>query len=138
MLRVRGIHDELTPVIFAETLANVFSELRYRGNDKIDFDSYFLNALDESAKAILAKTKAGEHSASDEPVQVAAKCVSILDPKAQQLLYAKVAGQYSYERIRDEFNFSNSVIAQYEVTKVMDQLEGIVKLRMNFSSIQHG
>jgi hypothetical protein len=66
-------------------------------------------------------------------VEIASQCVSILDEQSQQLLFSRVSGKMSYERIQEKFQFNNAVIAQYEVNKAFSQLEGILKLRLNFS-----
>ncbi len=134
MLRVKGIRDEQTPDIFADVLAKVYTDLRYRADDKIDFETYFMNALNEGAKSLKSHSAPGGTFPVSESEEVAARCVSILDEEAQKLLFARVADKLSYERIKEEFQFSNAVIAQYEVTKAMVQLEGIVKLRLNKST----
>lgn len=134
MLRVRGIRDEQTPDIFADVLAKVYADLRYRADDKIDFETYFMNALNEEVKSLKSHSAPRSKFPVIESEEVAARCVSILDEEAQKLLFARVADKLSYERIKEEFQFSNAVIAHYEVTKAFDQLEGIVKLRMKISS----
>ena len=134
MLRVSGIRDEQTPGIFADVLAKVYADLRSRADNRIDFETYFMNAMNEEVKSLKNPEVAQGKYPAGESEEVAARCVSILDEEAQKLLFARVADKLSYERIREEFQFSNAVIAQYEVTKAMDQLEGIVKLRMNISS----
>lgn len=134
MLQARGIRDEQTPAIFAHVLAKTYADLHYRGDYKIDFDSYFMNALNEELASVKKKLLPEIKQARSEREEIATKCVSILDQDAQKLLFARVAGRLSYERIKEEFKFSNAVIVQYEVTKALDQLEGIVKLRLNISS----
>ena len=92
-----------------------------------------MNALNEEIKSLKEGRKRNDIYSAPEPALVAAKCVSILDEDVQRLLFARVAEKLSYERIKEKFQFSNAVIAQYEVNKALDQLEGIVKLRMNIS-----
>jgi hypothetical protein len=93
-----------------------------------------MNALYEEVRSLKDAKETEKKYPVKESEEVAARCVSILDESAQKLLFARVADKLSYERIKEEFQFSNAVIAQYEVTKSFDQLEGIVKLRMNLSS----
>lgn len=134
MLRVKGILDEQTPAIFSDVLAKVYADLRYKADYKIDFESYFMNAVNEEVKLLKGPKVADGKYPPNESEEIAARCVSILDEEAQKLLFARVADKLSYERIKDEFQFSNAVIAQYEVAKALDQLEGIVKLRLKIPS----
>jgi hypothetical protein len=132
LLRVRGFRDELTPGIFSEVLVSVYLKLQQQQFEYVDFESYFHNALNDYIK-ILKERGLDQHSQETQPEDIASQCVSILDDQSQQLLFARVSGKMSYERIQDRFQFSNAVIAQYEVNKAFSQLEGIIKLRLNFS-----
>ena len=69
----------------------------------------------------------------EQQTAVASQCVSILDEQARNLLHACYAERKSFEDIATKFEFSNAVIAQHEVNKAMNMLEGIVKLRLNIS-----
>jgi hypothetical protein len=131
LLRIRGFRDEQTPDIFSDILAGVYAELQNQKVDYIDFDTYFLNALNEDIKTRKEMRKKNMADAINQPAVVVSQCVSIMDDHAQNLLFSRVAERLSYERITDKFQFSNAVIAQYEVNKAFNQLEGIVKLRMN-------
>ena len=132
LLRLRGFRDELTPAIFCGVLATVYTDLRRRQNEHIDFETYFINALNEEIRQSREKRKINIQGNTDAS-EVAAQCVSILDEQSQKLIFARIAEKLSYERITDKFQFSNPVIAQYEVNKAFNQLEGIIKLRMNIS-----
>lgn len=132
LLRIRGFRDELTPEIFSEVLALSYSNLRLLRMDHVDFETYFFNCLNEEIRS--RKESGRRMEISDTPNQsvgITAQCVSILDEQAQNLLFSRVAENLSYERIAEKFQFSNAIIAQYEVNKAYEQLEGIVKLRMN-------
>jgi len=133
LLRIRGFHDEQTPGIFSDVLVNVYLKLQQQQFEYIDFESYFLHALNDQIRTLKERGKEVHESEVIQPVDIASHCVTIMDDQSQQLLYSRVAGKMSYERIRDKFQFSNPVIAQYEVNKALNQLEGIVKLRLNFS-----
>jgi len=132
LLRIRGFHDELTPGIFADVLANVYLKLQQQQFEYVDFESYFMHALNDHIRTLKENGKSPMLE-SDHPDEIASQCVSILDDQSQKLLFSRVSGKMSYERIKDKFQFSNAVIAQYEVNKALSQLEGIIKLRLNFS-----
>ena len=135
LLRVRGFRDELTPDIFSEVLVTVYLKLQQQQFEYVDFESYFLHALNDYIK-VLKERGPNPRNTGNGPADIASQCVSILDEQSQQLLFSRVSGKMSYENIQDKFQFSNAVIAQYEVNKAFNQLEGIVKLRLNFPEIQ--
>jgi hypothetical protein len=54
-----------------------------------------------------------------------------MDDHSRELLFSRIADKMSYEHIMEKFKYSNAVIAQYELNKAYDQLEGIVKMRLN-------
>ncbi len=93
-----------------------------------------MNAVSEKIKYLKEVEKGNINPVVNEPDEVASQCVSILDEQAQKLLYSRIVGKLSYERIEKKFQYSNAVIAQYEVNKAYDQLKGIVKLRLNISN----
>jgi len=134
LMRIRGFRDDVTPEIFSEVLAKVYSGLRSQDAVHFEFEPYFLSKLNEEIKS---RKEGRQMNHGDgltaQPEAVSAKCVQIMDEETQQLLYSRVAENLSYERIAEKFQFSNAVIAQYEVNKALNQLEGIVKLRMNIS-----
>ncbi len=134
VLRIRGFRDERTPEIFSEVLASAYSNLQNLKVDHIDFEKYFLDSLNEEIKSRKEERKKNVmRDLANQPAEVASQCVSIMDEQAQKLLYARVSEKLSYEKIAEKFQFSNAVIAQYEVNKAFNQVEGIVKLRMNIS-----
>ena len=133
LMRIKGLRDEVTPSVFADVLTSVYLKLQQQQFEYVDFESYFLHALNEHVRVVKGYGNATTHKEVAEPDEIASHCVSILDEQSQQILFSRVAGKMSYERIKNKFQFSNAVIAQYEVNKAMSQLEGIVKLRLNFS-----
>src|SRR4029079_4483009 len=135
MMRRRGFRDSETPFLFSYALAKVYSKLSSnRSNQYVDFESYFMNALNEMIRLKQLEKKEKFHSEiADAGATITAKCVSVLDDQMQKILYARVVEKLSFESIAERFQFSNAVIAQYEVNKAFNQLEGIVKLRMNIS-----
>jgi hypothetical protein len=133
LLRIKGFDDDQTPGIFADVLVKAYLKLQQQQLEYIDFESYFVHALNDHIRILKEQGKDVDDSNPGQPVNIVSQCVSIMDEQSQQLLYSRVAGKMSYEQIRNKFQFSNPVIAQYEVNKALNQLEGIVKLRMNFS-----
>jgi hypothetical protein len=133
LLRIRGFHDEQTPDIFSDVLVTVFMKLQRQPDEYLDFEIYLLRALNEHIKSLKENSSHSKASEEFRSVDIVSQCVTIMDEQSQQLLFSRVSGKMSYERIKDKFQFSNAVIAQYEVNKAFGQLEGIVKLRLNFS-----
>jgi len=131
LLRVRGFHDELTPGIFSDVLAAAYLKLQQQHNEYIDFEQFLIRMLNDHIKE-LKERNVPEESHADQSVDIASHCVSIMEEQSQQLLFCRIAAKRSYEHIKEKFQFSNAVIAQYEVNKAFNQLEGIVKLRLNF------
>ena len=131
LLRIRGIRDSETPQVFSHILATVFINLSKRKTvSDIDFEEYLLNSANDyvkNRKQILHNVN------SNNDDEITAHCVSILDEHLQKLLFARVVEKLSYEKIAERFQYSNAVIAQYELDKAFQQLEGIVKLRLNVS-----
>ena len=132
LMRIKGLRDEVTPSVFADVLTSVYLKLQQQQLEYVDFESYFLHALNDHIKSLKSGGNAAIHREA-APDEIASHCVTILDDQSQQILFSRIAEKMSYERIKNKFQFSNAVIAQYEVNKAMSQLEGIVKLRLNFS-----
>ena len=131
ILRMRGFRDEHTPHIFADVLAKVYSDLRHQKREHLDFESYFLGLLKSVPKNKLAEDKNVAPDQVNEAGHIVSQCVAIMEDDAQQLLFARVTEKLNYEQMKDRFQFSNAVIAQYEFDKAFNQLEGIVRLRLN-------
>lgn len=71
---------------------------------------------------------------SDQQRDIVAGCVNLMEVDNRRLLAARYAENLSYEQIAVRFEYSNPVIAQFEVNKAMNQLEGIARARLNISS----
>ena len=134
-LRMKGVRDAMTPMVFAESLVTVLSEIRRnKVSELADFNGLLNNALGKGAEAVRAAERAEPEPVMDEGnAQVAAQCVAVLDGQSQQLLFLRYAERKSFEEIAAILNYSNPVIAQFEVEKAYRQLEGIVKVRFNMS-----
>jgi hypothetical protein len=130
ILRMRGFHDADTPEIFSDVLFTCYKKLREHKTGQLNFENFFMEQLDQEIRN--RKTGAqGVKKTPTVPAAIIAQCVTILDEQAQGLLFARVSEGLSDEQIADKFLFSNAVIAQYEVNKAFNQLEGIVKVRLN-------
>ena len=134
-LRMKGIRDAMTPMVFAESLVTVLSEIRRnKVSELADFNGLLNNALGRGAEAVRAAERSGTEPVTEESKSnIAAQCVAVLDAQSQQLLFLRYAERKSFEEIAGILNFSNPVIAQFEVEKAYRQLEGIVKVRFNMS-----
>lgn len=135
-LRRKGIPDTETPRVFSKVLLRVFDEIKsHPGSTNIDFESFFFNTLrsfsgelKQDRKLKLANTE------SPDDLKAAMACFSILDDQARRILSARYADHQSFEQIASLFNFSNPVIAQFEVNKAYQQLAHIVNIRLNPSA----
>jgi len=120
-------------------LVKIYTQVqRQKLSPNIDFESFFFNALQEHIHELKEKkTKSGLMEVgslySSKQKNIVSDCVMIIDENARKIIQARVAEGMSFEKIAEKFNYSNPVIAQFEVNKALSQLEGIVKLRLNIS-----
>jgi hypothetical protein len=138
IIRLNGLKDSQTPEVFASVLSHVYITVQQEHIPfNIDFDDYFFKTLHGWIDKIKEERKAKEKLRFSDMVtdknKVAADCVSILDERTQQLIYARVIEKLNFEKIAERFRFTSSVIAQQEFNKAYNQLENIVKVRMNIS-----
>lgn len=138
-LRLKGLNDAGTPIVFSHVLAKSVVSIQRRKNiSHIDFEKYLFESLAEEVKKIKEEKPDLKNEQlkvfSNERIKVVSDCVLILDEYARTILFARFSERLSYEKIAERFQFSNAVIAQHEVNKALNQLEGIVKLRLNISS----
>jgi hypothetical protein len=138
IIRMNGLRDSETPEVFSQALAHVYLSIQQEHVPyNIDFEDYFFKSLHEYIDRVKEKRKAkGKIRFSDlvnDNSKVAADCVAILDDQSQQLIYARVIEKLSYENIAKRFRFTSAVLAQQEFNKAYNQLESIVKVRMNIS-----
>jgi hypothetical protein len=105
--------------------------------ENIDFEDYFFRTLyewiDKLKDERKKKNKLKFSNLADEGEKIASDCVSILDEHSQKLINARVIEKLSYEKIALRFQYTNAVMAQQEFNRIYNQLEGIVKLRMNIA-----
>jgi DNA-directed RNA polymerase specialized sigma24 family protein len=138
IIRMNGLKDRETPEVFSEVLAHIYLAIQQEHiPHNIDFEDYFFTTLHEWIDKIKDERKTKDKLKFSDLVsdrnKVAADCVSILDEQSQQVIYARVTEQLSYEKIAERFRFTSAVIAQQEFNKAYNQLESIVKVRMNIS-----
>ena len=138
MLRMKGLKDSSTPEFFSTVLVKACMEImHHKFSTSIEFEPFFFNCLQDNIQVEKNKRRKNQLKPdsvfSDQQTAVVAQCVSILDEGARTLVHAYYAERLSFESIAEKFNFSNAVIAQHEVNKAMNVLEGIVKLRLNIS-----
>jgi len=136
LVRLKGLSEDRAPGIFSTVLVRVWMNvLQHRLPASVEFETFFFNSLKEEIEAEKRKKKE-HHSSSDiafagDQKEIVAQCVSILDESSRQLIYARYAEFMSFESIAARFTYSNAVIAQYEVNKAIQQLQGIVKVRLS-------
>ncbi len=137
-LRVKGVKDSETPDVFSMVLIKTWLNiLHHKFPSSIEFETFLFNSLQEYVYETKEKKRNNQLRSEavfpDQQKAVVAQCVSILDEGGRNLVHAYYAEQLSFEKIAERFNYSNAVIAQHEVYKAMNQLEGIVKLRLNIT-----
>lgn len=137
-LRRKGMADSQTPEIFSTVLVRVYREIQEsRISSNMPFEPYLFNALKEFLREEKMIRKENRLQLvpvfSDIQREIVAECTGIMDEDSRKLLAARYAEKLSYEQIAARFEYSNPVIAQFEVNKAMNQLEGIVRARLNLS-----
>lgn len=135
-LRRKGVPDDKTPEIFVSVLLQLFREIQQQHlSIHVEFESYLQNSLEEYLKQEKTKSKKQRYILepiySDQQKMAVSKCVEIQDDDIRKLLFSRYAEKLSFEQIAVRFDFSNPVIAQFEVNKAMNRLEDMVRLRLN-------
>ena len=135
-LRRKGVPDDKTPQIFVTVLLQLFREIQQQHLSlHVDFESYLFNSLEEYFKQEKTKNKKQRYNLeplySDSQKEAVALCVEIQDIDTRKLLFSRYAEKLTFEQIASRFDFSNPVIAQFEVNKAMNRLEGIVRIQLN-------
>ena len=134
LLRTKGVRDSRTPEFFSLVLVKVCLDIvQNKYPSSIEFETFFFNSLKDSILEWKSRRADDEVSLSNQQKLIVAQCVSILDEHSIKLVHAYYAEQLSFETIAAKFNYSNPVIAQHEVNKAINQLEGIVTLRLKSS-----
>ncbi|MCX6291896.1 MAG: hypothetical protein NT126_09055 [Bacteroidetes bacterium] len=139
VIRLKGIKDSTAPELFSIVLVKAwFDVLFHKLPANIDFEAFFYSSLEDYIRELKDRKKNNSLKSdslfSNHQKEVVAQCVFILDEQAKKLVHAHYGEKLSFEKIASRFNYSNAVIAQHEVNKAMNQLEGIVKLRLNISA----
>jgi len=131
-LRRNGCPDKETPAVFGNVIISVTRELQQsKISANLDFEQYFFNSLREYYKnGTPDKNHKQVNHVSDE-LEIVASCFSILDESARKILAARYAEKLSFEEIAVRYNFSNPVIAQFEVNRAFSQYENVSKARLN-------
>ncbi len=135
-LRRKGVPDDKTPQIFISVLLQIFREIQQQHlSVHVDFESYLYNSLEEFFKEEKLKSKQSRYRIgpvySDNQKEAVALCVEIQEDDTRKLLFSRYAEKLSFEQIAVRFEYSNPVIAQYEVNKAIIRLEGMVRIRLN-------
>jgi hypothetical protein len=138
IIRMNGLKDKETPEVFSQVLAHVYLTIQQEHVPyNIDFEDYFFKSLHEQIGKIKDERRTKEKVKFSDLVsdksRIAADCVTILDEQSQQVINARVIEKLSYEKIAQRFRFTSAVIAQQEFNKAFNQLESILKVRMNIS-----
>lgn len=138
-LRRKGLPDVETPALFTRVLVFVCREIRVNHMSvHVDFEAFLQGALLEELKKHKAAQTGSKVSVEDKMEEsehsAVGQCLNILDEQARQLLVARYYYRQNFEQIAAGFEFSNPVIAQFEITKAMNRLEGMVSYRLNTSN----
>ena len=135
-LRRKGVPDDKTPEIFVSVLVQLFREIQQQHlSIHVDFESYLFNSLEEFFIQEKAKDRKQRYVLgpiySDLQKEAVSLCVQIQDEDEKKLLFCRYAEKLNFEQIAVRFEFSNPVIAQFEVNKALNRLEGMVRIRLN-------
>jgi DNA-directed RNA polymerase specialized sigma24 family protein len=129
-LRRQGVKDSDTPGLFADIVLDL---TRFIQEKKVTGPIDFEHLLRESTMDRLKRYKDLRRSASsnhpeDETVEAAVRCFSALDESHQRLLEAHYVEGANFEEVARRFGFGNASIAEFEIDRAMNLLEGLVKV----------
>ena len=135
-LRRKGVPDDKTPQIFVSVLLQLFREIQQQKlSIHVDFESYLFNSLEDFFLQEKAKKKNQRYQLgplfSDQQKDAVSMCVKIQDEDTRKLLFSRYAEKLSYEQIAVRFEYSNPVIAQFEINKAMNRLEDMSRIHLN-------
>lgn len=135
-LRRKGISDSATPSVFAKVLVKVYRDIQQnRFSTHVDLDKYIFNTLNEhlskEKESRKFQRRTGIKPSTDLEVEAVAACFTILDSQSKKLLSARYTEKLTFEEIASRFEFSNPVIAEFEVHKALNQLRQISQARLN-------
>lgn len=130
-LRSKGVRDADTPQLFSKAVINLMRELQAKKpSAPVDMEKYIFTKINEALSAYKVKTTEGDERMQISGIQLTARCFAALDDDARKLLSAYYADNLTFEELAVRFEFSNPVIAEFEVNRQMKKLEGIVKVAM--------
>ena len=138
-LRRKGISDSATPAIFAKVLVKIFRHIQQnRLSVHVDLDKYIYNMLNEQLSKEKEDRKFKRQIAilpsTDIEREVAATCFTILDEQNKKLLSSRYTEKLTFEEIAVRFEFSNPVIAEFEIHKALNQFRQISQARLNIGT----
>lgn len=137
-LRRNGISDSATPDLFAKVLVKVYRDIQQnRMTAHVDLEKYIFNSLNEflikEKEQRKEKRKNGMQIPTDKEMESVVACYSILEEQTKKLLSARYSEKLTFEEIAARFDFSNPVIAQFEVNKAFQQLQQVAAARLNIN-----
>ena len=137
-MRRSGIKDSHTPIMFSKVIVSVYRDVQHgKVNVHVDLEKYIFNSLNEflrkEKESQKVQRREGLKDGTDTERKAVAACYSILDPNSKQLLCTRYVEKLSFEEIASRFEFSNPVIAQFEVNKAFHQLQQLAIARLNLS-----
>ena len=134
-LRTKGIRDTDTPGLFTDAIIRMMRDVQRKSvPNQVQPGAYLFDVLKaqlKDHKLMRAASELEQHQELQQ--QRVAACFSILDEASRQLLSAYYADRMNFEEIAARFDYSNPVIAEFEVNKAMRQLETLVKARLTIS-----
>ncbi|REJ82446.1 MAG: hypothetical protein DWQ44_12385 [Bacteroidetes bacterium] len=134
-LRRNGMPDESTPEFFVDLMLDLLEEIRMQNmSSNVEFESLFYNTLKNSFENRKGKGVESPEYSDDIFNKIAATCISNSDENTRDLLNSRYALNLSFEQIASRFDFSNPVIAQFEVNKAMNRLLDRIKTESNHKS----
>ncbi len=137
-LRRKGISDSNTPAVFSKVLVKVLRDIQQnRLSTHVDLDKYIFNSLNEhlnkEKESRKFQRKTGIQPSSDIEREAVTSCFTILDEQSKKILSARYTEKLSFEEIAARFEFSNPVIAEFEVHKALNQFQQISLARLDTS-----
>jgi ribosome-binding protein aMBF1 (putative translation factor) len=133
-IRRAGLSDDSTPEIFSTSLVKTCREIQQNLlSPNVEFEPFYNNVLREQIDFRRQEKKEGQNPAIDINVELVSQCFSILDDFSKKIITARYVEKLTFEKIASRFNFSNPVIAQFELNKAYRQFENIVRARFNKS-----
>lgn len=137
-LRQKGIKDSETPAAFAHILVNLYREIQQSNlSIHLDLEKYLFASinqyLDKEKQKSKNTTNKFVHPTTETEKEAVAACYSILDENTRRLLSCRYCEHLSFEEIAARFDYSNPVIAQFEVNKALLQLQKVSMARLNVS-----